>query len=622
MAAPYASAVADLLGANAGPTDMGSLAFIALALVFAVVWVYVNSYFFYPLFRAGVLRLLGIGRRRVRYTAPIVELDDEELPTVDVLVPAYREGGVIDHAIKSISATDYPAEKRHITVLVEPDDDDTMTTLDRLAALYEFDVAVVPEAYPGDRNKPRALTYGHSITDGDVVGVVDAEDLVDPGVFRLAAGVLASGEIDYVQARIDAVNEDDGLLSMLYRGEYAFWYRYLMPNFQRAGYPMPLGGTTNFIPRDVLAAAATARVQHFGSPWSEAEREWLDANDLTTAAPWDPRNVTEDFELGLLLWQEQFRPGMLDSTTSEESPLDTHDWVNQRVRWQKGKLYTFRQYIRHPPRSPRAAFHVYTLSMTPHLGPINMLGIVLLMMYANLVAFRGSLLVTIVLLLGVLFALQRIVAHAFAYHYVTGNAGIVRASRTLVTMLTVPSYWLLEWYADVVAIRKLLAGDLTWEKSHHHGRHAGIRPLDLEVAVANLGGNIEFRVGDDGWIWRLRDGDGERVASSTDSHYTRLGARSEAATFFRTLAEGIHFDWADSAERPHFQVFQTDRGWSWRLRSDEAVLAVGMGDASSPGAAIDSADEFRTNSPTATLGTRRRSGPRGRLPEIPGPLDD
>lgn len=87
---------------------------------------------------------------------------------------------------------------------------------------------------------------------------------MDPKTFRSAASALVDEGADYAQGIIDMVNSRYGWKNTLFRAEYAFWYRFLLPSFVHVGYPVPLGGTTNIFPqgrprRDQRAAPVDVR---------------------------------------------------------------------------------------------------------------------------------------------------------------------------------------------------------------------------------------------------------------------------------------------------------------------------------------------------------------------------
>lgn len=350
----------------------------AVALIFGTLWIATNFYQVYPLVQSLVLT--AVTRTRTNnavFHLPDASLDRltaaarrsgddlESLPTIDVYVPAYKEASIIHQSIQSITETTYPTDLLDLHVLLEPDDEETQTVVSTLADRYPLEQIIVPEGYPGKPNKPRALNYAFERTDGDIVGIMDAENIVEPDVFDRAAAAIVGDDLDYVQGVVDMANESDGWLNLMFRAEYGFWYKVVVPAFRRLNFPLPLSGTTCFFRRTALERASELRYNRTGAPWGQyvpqrraagAERaeatvsqdtvtdggvdaaalsggaRWLHERGLMGYVPWDPTNVTEDFELGLLLWSYGFEFGLINSTTREESPRTVSAWLKQRTR--------------------------------------------------------------------------------------------------------------------------------------------------------------------------------------------------------------------------------------------------------------------------------------------------
>lgn len=439
------------------------------ALALGGLWTAVNLYQFYPIGRYSLSRVGDLVRAEGGTGAQL----DGDLPTVDVLLPAYEEGAVVDQSIRSVNEAAYPDDRLNLYVIVEAGDADTRS---RLAELPEdsFTSLVVPASYPGESNKPRALNYGFEHTDGDVVGIVDAEDVVDPDLFREAVQTLEAGH-DFVQARLDMVNEDDGWLNTLFRAEYGFWYEVVLPAFHRAGFPIPLAGTSCLFRRSLLVVTDGERREQFDEGLDRDGRLWTGSRRLAGWTPWDPENVTEDFELGLFLWERGFRVGYLESTTAEESPLTLQDWMKQRTRWKKGKLQTLFKYLRAPPERLGAKAHLFWQSMLPHVGPVNVVGVFALLAVANLAKYEPRSVTGGVLGLGLAFVLLATASFGLGYWTASDAPVPTRLRRLLVVALTLPVYWLLQWAADVRALKQAYNGWLGWERVEHHGRNVGER---------------------------------------------------------------------------------------------------------------------------------------------------
>ena len=539
-----------------------------IALVLGAVWLYVNLYNYLPVYSRPVYRLLGAGGRTVYTTG--TSLPDEELPTVDIFLPAYDEDETIGYALRKLREVDYPAAKFTVNVIVEANDLVTRRELARIDDV-RFTEVVVPPTYPGRKNKPRALNYAFEHTSGDIVGVLDAEDLVQSDLLRQAAHALEEDGHDYVQGRLDMLNEDDGVLNTIFRGEYGFWYRTVIPSYFRVGYPVPLGGTTNFFRREVLEAAGKRRIERFGTPWTDVATEELEDLGLSGSVPWDPRNVTEDFELGFFLWEEGYDMAMMTATTREESPVGVDAWVRQRTRWQKGKLYTFYHRLHNRPKGLRRKLHIYTQSALPHLGPLNVAGIILLAGYANAVGFLATPVVSVLLLVAFVFVGQHMLVQALGYWNVTDRRGLTRLRRTVYNFAGVPILWVLLWGADVRALLQLLFEQHHWEKTHHPGRHIADKgPTTAATMAAAASLHLVVEQSEENWTWRLERKEEESectiLARGATTFETKTAAEADVDRFATILSDAL-------GTGAVFRIAAEDGTWLWSV-ADGQIAAT------------------------------------------------
>ncbi|WP_082682222.1 glycosyltransferase [Haloferax profundi] len=475
---------------------------------FGVIWTLTNFYNYFPLAQRFADRVFERVSRRVFGQSADREAervdsrdgqdrhtDTDELPSMAILVPAYEEAEVVANSIQSIFEAVYPSELLSVMVLVEPDDVATRDVLDRLSKTYPFETVVVPADYPGESNKPRALNYGFEFVESDVVGVVDAEVIIGASLLEEAGHTLVS-EADFALSHLDMVNEDDGWLNLLFRAEYSYWYNLVIPSFEHVGYPIPLGGTSCFFRRGVLEDVSDARIEADDSPWSTADRQWLSDRGLAGYVPWDPSNVTEDFELGLNLWTKDYEFAFLDAVTNEESPIELKSWIEQRTRWKKGKVYTFVQYLDRPPETLRQRFHIYWQSLLPHLGPINIAGLLFVFWLTTMTGAVPSALVKGILSLGLTFLVLVAGLYARGYWIVSDKPLPQRLQRTCIVALSLFFYWIFQWLADVRAILQTYRGQFHWTKTAHLGRNLsepdlgrGIRPTDITVSLLGTDAN-------------------------------------------------------------------------------------------------------------------------------------
>ena len=244
------------------------------------------------------------------------------LPVVSVMIPLLREEDIAGRLIARLEKLDYPRELVDILLLVEAHDETTRSALERTRLPSHIRALLVP---PGTvQTKPRALNYGLSFAQGQIVGIWDAEDAPHPAQLRrVAQGFAARGpEVACLQGALDFYNARTNWMSRCFALEYRMWFRAMLPGLQALRLPLPLGGTTLFLRR-----AALERV-----------------------AGWDAHNVTEDADLGIRLARAGYRTEMVDTVTGEEANCALLPWIRQRSRWIKGYAMTWAVHMRAPRR--------------------------------------------------------------------------------------------------------------------------------------------------------------------------------------------------------------------------------------------------------------------------------
>jgi glycosyltransferase XagB len=250
---------------------------------------------------------------------------DRDLPVYTIVVPLYREAGVVADLCNSLRDIDYPPSQLDIKLMTEADDEATCAALEALDLPGAFEIIVAPDGKP--RTKPRALNVALPLARGEYLVVFDAEDRPDHNQLRLAVEAFAreADDVCCLQARLAIDNAGDGFLARCFAIEYAALFDVINPGLARLGLPVPLGGTSN----------------HFR------------VEALRRLGGWDAWNVTEDADLGIRLARAGYRVADLPSTTFEEAPCRYGVGSAQRARWMKGFLQTAITHSREPRRTIR-----------------------------------------------------------------------------------------------------------------------------------------------------------------------------------------------------------------------------------------------------------------------------
>jgi cellulose synthase/poly-beta-1,6-N-acetylglucosamine synthase-like glycosyltransferase len=422
------------------------------------------------------------------------------LPKITAILPARNESEtVLRRSLLSLLSLDYPVEKKEILLVTDIDDSKTTLLADQLSKEMGVTHVVVPsnsdpawksiisearergakwasiEAEQLPNSKPRALTYALSKASGEIITVVDAEDVQgDLQVFRKAAQCLQVNGFDAVQGRLRFINYRDSWLSLQSVGDYAFWFGFLLPKIRIRGLPVALGGTCYYIRRNVLDALGG----------------------------WDPTNVTEDLELGLRLYGYGYRVGIIDVDTYEEAPrklLRTQSeggWANQRTRWIRGTIYTVTRlglYWKEFPLRKRFGigfllFYYLLGFFVPFLSIVGYPLMVLSFLFAILLPIQSltgiPLTTSIVLIqdpwLATLSFVNLVLLLWHVLATVRGIAGTV--GKTMLGIkekmhfyglatITIMFYWVLWGLPVLRAVWQSLHGARFWEKTFHEGLH-------------------------------------------------------------------------------------------------------------------------------------------------------
>jgi glycosyltransferase XagB len=265
------------------------------------------------IFKAGLFLIGGLVRHKVHHIGNIAqEITDTELPIYSVLIPLFHEEKAASDIIKAIQSLDYPAHKIDAKLIVEEGDIATLQAIKNAAPDARFHIVVVPQGKP--QTKARACNYALPFVRGEYVVIYDAEDLPACDQLKRAAYIFAHyPEIACLQARLNYYNYNENMLTSLFSLEYAILFDWLLPALYWLKIPIPLGGTSNHLRRNIL--------QQIGG--------------------WDAFNVTEDADLGLRLAAYGYQTLPILSLTLEEAPLRFEAWIKQRTRWVKGYLQSW-----------------------------------------------------------------------------------------------------------------------------------------------------------------------------------------------------------------------------------------------------------------------------------------
>ncbi len=159
-------------------------------------------------------------------------LTEGPLPKVTVIIPAYNEGAMVEKAIYSVVASDYPADRLEIFCIDDGSKDDTWEYIDRAAQRFPDLIRAV--RFPANRGKREALYLGITQGRGEYFVTVDSDSVIEPDTLKqIVAPMIQNPKIGAVAGNVKIYNRHANLLTRM------LWVRFVLSfDFLRASQAM------------------------------------------------------------------------------------------------------------------------------------------------------------------------------------------------------------------------------------------------------------------------------------------------------------------------------------------------------------------------------------------------
>lgn len=159
-------------------------------------------------------------------------LTEGPLPRVTVIIPAYNEGAMVEKAIYSVVASDYPADRLEIFCIDDGSKDDTWDYIDRAAKRFPGLIQAI--RFPANRGKREALYVGFTQGRGEYFVTVDSDSVIQPDTIKqIVAPMVVNPKIGAVAGNVKIYNRHANVLTRM------LWVRFVLSfDFLRASQAM------------------------------------------------------------------------------------------------------------------------------------------------------------------------------------------------------------------------------------------------------------------------------------------------------------------------------------------------------------------------------------------------
>jgi len=255
-------------------------------------------------------------RRMRRGAAKATNGSLRDVPKMSIIVPAKNEQRVIRRVLDSLLKVKYPDDRIEIIVVEDGSKDRTPEICKEYAARYPSKIRFFSRSLSA--GKPSALNFALKQVTGEIVVVLDADNVPEPDFLVNAAKYFENPSIIAIQGVMDGINSNENFLTKLLLYEHKLWFEVFLPGKERTGLFIPLAGNCQFIRRELLQAVGG----------------------------WDKSSLTEDIELTLRV----FKAGDIclapDVRSWQEMPRNLSSLVKQRLRWYRGYIETLIKHIK------------------------------------------------------------------------------------------------------------------------------------------------------------------------------------------------------------------------------------------------------------------------------------
>jgi hyaluronan synthase len=268
---------------------------------------------------AGIMLLVTIGRAvLVAMYRPMKSLEDKDLPSVTVIIPAYNEGPDVAKSIDSIARSNYPREKLQIIAIDDGSKDDTWLHMEIAAKRHPDTVCAIRMDKNG--GKRQGLRVGFALAAGDVLVTMDSDSVVERNALRsLVTPIAKDPRIGAVAGNVKVLNRDAGILPRMMRASFVIAFDFTRAYQSRIRSVLCTPGAFSAYRRTAVEAVL--------SDWNH--QSWMGK----------PSTIAEDRALSNLILREGHEVVFQnDAVVYTNVPTTYKQMAKMYQRWERGNV--------------------------------------------------------------------------------------------------------------------------------------------------------------------------------------------------------------------------------------------------------------------------------------------
>jgi hyaluronan synthase len=156
---------------------------------------------------------------------PMATVEESQLPSVTVIIPAYNEGPLVQDSIRSVAQSRYPSERLQVIVVDDGSTDDTWEHIQNAASAAPVPVTTIRQ--PRNMGKRHALYTGFQQASGDIWVTVDSDSILHPDALRNGVSpLLRDQRIGLVAGCVKVLNRNDSLITRFLKVQFVLSFTF------------------------------------------------------------------------------------------------------------------------------------------------------------------------------------------------------------------------------------------------------------------------------------------------------------------------------------------------------------------------------------------------------------
>jgi hyaluronan synthase len=157
---------------------------------------------------------------------PIESVNNDKLPTLTIIVPAYNEGRFVFDTLNSIAQSNYPKDRIQLIAIDDGSKDDTWQWMTKAKEQLGDFISIYQQ--PENQGKRFALYRGFNLATGDVLVTIDSDSIVDKDTLRnLVTPFVVDESCGAVAGNVKIHNNKKAIIPKMLNVSFAFSFGFI-----------------------------------------------------------------------------------------------------------------------------------------------------------------------------------------------------------------------------------------------------------------------------------------------------------------------------------------------------------------------------------------------------------